>query len=575
MTVRQISIVLGPMLLAAAAVFGLTACGGHADTPGSTGPAEAKPSSLAVYFNDPLAGLPLMHDFEAQADGLGTALIALIDSASQSIDAAVYNVSSDTIIQALRRACGRSVRIRLLTEKETSQNQTYPSCVQVRLDENDRLMHDKFAIVDREIVWTGSTNWTSSGIQLDANNAVAIHDASVAAAYETEFEQMFVQKRFGQAKQDAHQERFQIGEIPLEIYFSPNDHPEMVLMQLINSAHARIEIAMFTLTENDLYKAISDARGRGVEIRAIWDFTGLQNCQFSEVDELLKDGVGLLDANPGLLHDKYAIVDDEIVITGSANWSASGLGTSPSGANDEDLVVIHSTEIATRYHQNFSELYQDAQRYESDNKQPPRVEIEQFGTAGNGTALITWRPHLAGVVHRYELCRMDSPDSPACEGSLTVPGSVWYFVDRELTPGSYFYRVRNESAGQRTDFSNVVVASVSEKIPLLSAEEAKDSQYQGKMVTVRFTVVNKPEPKGQAGNIFLDYSSDYRSDFTGFIPGCAIPRFNGSGLDLFALQGRTVELTGELSSYNGPEVVVTEPWQVRCLDCAAPSSIHD
>jgi phosphatidylserine/phosphatidylglycerophosphate/cardiolipin synthase-like enzyme len=546
--------------------WSLTACGSRANLPVSTD------SSLAVYFNDPLAGLPLMNNLPAQANGLDTALITLIDSATRSIDVAVYSVSAAEIIQSLGQACARGVRVRLLIEAETFHGQTYPSCVELELDGNSRSMHDKFAIVDRMIVWTGSTNWSPSGIYFYANNAIEIHDRAVAEVYEKEFEQMFVAKKFGPSKADINPERFQVSHVTLEVYFSPEDRPEVILRQLIARAMTTIEIAMYAVTEKALSQALMEAQARGVDVRAIWDFTGPRDCQSSEVDDLLKAGIGVLDANPGLLHDKYAIIDNKTVITGSANWSASGLGTSPSGANDEDLIIIHSPDIAARYHENFAKLYQDAQRYEAEAQSPPRVAIEEFDTAGNDTALVTWRPHQTNPIDSYEICRANSSDGP-CEQSFTLPGSRWYFVDRGLASGrSYFYRVRSASAGQWTDYSNVYEASVRDDIPLLSAEDAKDPQYQGKAVTVRFAVVNKPEPKGQAGNIYLDSNEDYNSNFSGFIPGCAVPHFNGSGLDLLALQGRTVELTGDLEKYKEkPEIIVTEPWQIQCLDCSDSS----
>ena len=564
MSGRLTRMALSAMMIVALLAGGLSACSGQSNAD------QSRPSSLNVYFNDPLAGLPLMTDLKAQGGQLAPALIALLDSATKSLDAAVYSVSAQPIMQALERACRRGVRVRLLLERGTFHGQPFPSCVQLQLDNNRRLMHDKFVIVDGETVWSGSTNWTRAGIYFDANNAIQIVDQAVARAYEAEFTQMFVQKRFGRQSEDNNQERFQLNGTPIEIYFSPADHPEKILQDLIKQAKSSIEIAMFAFTQNDIFQALLAAQQRGVTIQAIWDFTGLSSCQFSKVDELLQAGIGTLDADPGLLHDKYAIIDDQIVVSGSANWSASGLGTSPSGANDEDLLVIRSAKVAERYRQNFTKLYQDALRYQSDPSEPPRVEIQQFGTAGNGTALVSWRPHKMGLIDRYEVCRASSSAGP-CEQRADLPGSAWYFVDRGLAPGRrYFYRVRSRSAGQWTGYSNEREASVPGDIALLSNESAKEPKYLKKTVTVRYAVQGVFQSK--AGNIFLDAGTNYQTDFTGFVPSCAISHFNGSGLDLFVLQGRQIELTGELSEYNGPEIEVTEPWQLRCLDCEAPPS---
>jgi hypothetical protein len=69
---------------------------------------------IAVYFTDPLAGLPHLDKPTAQANGVDRALIALIDSAQKTIDAALYRLTYQPMIAALERAvlvaspCGSS-----------------------------------------------------------------------------------------------------------------------------------------------------------------------------------------------------------------------------------------------------------------------------------------------------------------------------------------------------------------------------------------------------------------------------------------------------------------------------------
>ncbi|MFQ6090728.1 MAG: phospholipase D-like domain-containing protein, partial [Candidatus Bipolaricaulia bacterium] len=221
-------------------------------------PASPPPEGLSVYFNDPLAGLPRMDRPAAQAGELKGRLLELLNSAKRKIDAAVYSISDRDVISALRGACSRRVRLRIVTEAEEYHGQLEgPSCLELRLDGNERLMHDKFMIVDQETVWTGSANWTPGSFYYDANNALEIRDRDLARAYELEFSQMFRSGRYGPEKEDNNDEEFEVAGTAVEAYFPPSDRPEGVLLRLIGAAKERIEIAMFYLTDGALSSALA------------------------------------------------------------------------------------------------------------------------------------------------------------------------------------------------------------------------------------------------------------------------------------------------------------------------------
>ncbi len=551
----------------------LAGCQGQGEGEGEEGassPSRVNDQSgrLSVFFNDPWG----------REDALAAQLIKALDAARARLDAAVYRVTAPAVLDALARACDRGVRVRLVLERDpVNADVELPGCVEVRWDDNPRLMHHKFAIVDGRIVWTGSANWTSGSLYHDANDALRIESPRLARAYELEFEEMFARGRFGPEKRDLNDERFAVAGVPVEAYFSPSDRPRARLLRLLREARRSIALALFTLTDDELYRALNEARARGVTVDAVWDFTALDGCLYAEIDELLAEGVGAVDALPGLLHHKFAVVDERVVVTGSANWSKSGMTR-----NDENLLVIRDEAIARRYLERFAALKGDAERYETSAEVPPRPERRPFAVA-RAAALLLWRPKALGVVERYEICRLD-PRAQArgraqgrgregCERVDFAPGWAWYFIDRAVQPGrAYAYRLRAQAPdGAWSPYSDVVRVEVPEGIPTLTAEEAERElrRYEGRVVTVRFTVQNRPR-LSRAGHVFLNAGGrdERETDFTAFIPGCALElgRFDGSGLDLFALQGRTIAVTGELQEYNGPEIVVTGPWQIELVD---------
>ena len=542
-------------------IIGILGAGCQSQAPDGASTSE---NDLTVTFNQPLAGFPDLDDRRARGGSLVSSLIGALDAAEASIDVAVYHLRADAALDALERACGRGVEIRLLVEDDESRPRDLPDCVQLALDENDRLMHHKFAVLDDASVWVSSANWTATSFADDANNAVMIEHRAVVEAFATEFDQMFVSGDYGRDKRDVHPERFAVGGQSVEVYFGPTDKPRERLVELLEGADESLRIAMNILTDDPLADAIRQAQERGVTVEALWDFQGWDLCQFSEAEEFVADGIGTWDALPGLLHDKFAVIDGETVVTGSANWSASGMER-----NDETVLIIHSDRVAAQYATEFEELRDDARSYSANATAPPRVERRHFQTVRDG-ALIQWRPRPMDVVQRYEICRLASPASSSseCETTIERPGWAWHAVDRGVNPGETVrYRVRGFDGESWSPYSNVYRATVPEDMPVLTADEAKRRLFelQDETVSVRFRVVNEPRQIGENGHIFLNASQDYETDFTAFIAGCTLPRFNGSGLDLFDLRGKRVEVTGELDEFNGPEIVVTGPWQLQVV----------
>lgn len=579
------------------------------------GPSRPQAEELELYFNDPLAGLPRLDRPQAQAGRLRDKLIELIAKAKGRIDAAIYSLDDPGVIAALRRACHRGVRVRILTEAEEYTDRLDSlSCPELRLDRNDRLMHDKFMIVDEELVWTGSANWTENSFYYDANNALLLKDREIARAYRLEFEQMFRFGRFGPAKEDNNDEEFKVTGVTVEVYFAPSDRPRQVLLRLIGKARERIELAMFYYTDEALHWALVAALARGVRVQAVLDSRGFENFAISRMDELLAlgAGIGVVEAIPGLVHHKYAIIDREIVLTGSANWTVSGMDH-----NDEDLIVIYSSELAARFAAEFERLYQDALAYDREPLSPPRVTLRHYNTQ-DVSARVEWRPHLERRPDFYELCRARSSYGP-CEQTFRIPNDHWYFADETALPGrTYYYRMRSVLGGEYSDWSNEYVVTAGfpacpptgadwecdcddkldnngngyidcddydcaaaiacigpqwpkiepiEFIPgVLPAEEVERNleKYLGKIITVRFYVVSTYD-SGKV--IYLDSPGDYKENFTAVIFKRDEENFLARGIrPELDYNRKLIEVIGKLREYNGPEIILRVPEQIRVVE---------
>ena len=349
-------------------------------------------SFFQVYFTDPLAGLPWMDKPTLQEGNITTGVIDAINQATTSIDAALYDIGWQPVIDALINAHVRGVNVRIVTDSDNINafQDLINAGIPVTAQTSSYLMHNKFFIIDSTTVFTGSWNPTTTGTIYNANDMIKITSSNVAAIYQAEFDQLF-NGTSGKSKVDNNEEITYVGSTKVEVYFSPVDNGLNRLIQLIDSANTSIYISMFYLTENSIYDAIVRARDRGVMIKGVFDYRGWFN-SYSEADDIIAWGGGIIDANPGVYHHKFAVFDGKIVWTGSTNWSNSGFNN-----NDENSIVIHDASIAAHYIRRTEDFYQDAVNYDNSATQAPRIVTKHFsGWAGEN--FISWRPRMDGNV---------------------------------------------------------------------------------------------------------------------------------------------------------------------------------
>jgi phosphatidylserine/phosphatidylglycerophosphate/cardiolipin synthase-like enzyme len=140
----------------------------------------------------------------------------------------------------------------------------------------------------------------------------------------------------------------------ISVYFSPKDHCDQKLIQALNGTQSTLNIAIYSLTKKEIADAIIAAKLRGVNVRVVVDRQ--QAGGESSKDEYLReDGIPVLeDKHPGLMHNKFAVIDGNLVITGSYNWTDGA-----TNKNDENMLIISSPEIAQKYDAEFEELLQE------------------------------------------------------------------------------------------------------------------------------------------------------------------------------------------------------------------------
>ena len=345
---------LSPILLLVVLVVAFLIARGQVDT-------ATYVSADNLYFTDNMA-VTGASDVKTPME---RALLFYLDGAKSAIDVAIYDFNRDSVRDALVAAHERGVTVRVVTDDETrffndSHVPYYLSLEQagitVKDDERENsIMHNKYFVVDDQLVWTGSTNISDNGFSRNHNNSIVLTGTQVADVYLRDFDQMWAGD-FSVAKTATPEQRMNRSGEAVEVYFSPKDDAMAKIIQEVERARTSIDFAIFFLTDDALRDALIAAHKRGVVVRGLWDRLGAES-PFSGDEALCASGIPIRTEDTiGKMHNKMMVIDASgerpRVITGSMNWTGSG-----DRSNDENTVILRNAEAAGRYVAEFDEMW--------------------------------------------------------------------------------------------------------------------------------------------------------------------------------------------------------------------------
>ena len=140
-----------------------------------------------------------------------------------------------------------------------------------------------------------------------------------------------------------------------DVFFCPADYCEQRAVSAIASSKDSVDIAMYSFTSRGLFRELLNAEEHGVKVRVVADYEQ-SSIPSSVVKWLDGNGIETRIYNKGItLHDKFAIVDGALVMTGSYNWTKNA-----DTSNRENLVFISDRAIAKQYEDEFFRLWVQA-----------------------------------------------------------------------------------------------------------------------------------------------------------------------------------------------------------------------
>ncbi|WP_163564703.1 phospholipase D-like domain-containing protein [Helicobacter suis] len=157
------------------------------------------------------------------------------------------------------------------------------------------------------------------------------------------------------------------------LYMLPYEQNEALksLISGINAAKSNINIAIYSFTHREISKALKDAASRGVRINIIFDrssnihseysamgylskYRGINTCMLSG-KEARKFRHGKHDYK-GIMHQKLALIDNNTIFLGSANWSKNAFEN-----NYELLMRDNNPAIIQKAQSYFKKMWAECQ----------------------------------------------------------------------------------------------------------------------------------------------------------------------------------------------------------------------
>lgn len=355
--------------------------------------AQAVEKGVSVAFNDTYQERIDLNEPRARKNPNNTdkALIRLINGAKVSVHGAFYDIEDLGVTDALVRAKKRGVQVQLVTDTDNLVEKSDPSAprkaiawlktsgVPVVDDKRSGIMHHKFMVVDGKVLWTGSTNLTTTSLYRHNNNALTIRNVPLATAYEREFERMFERREFGKSVrgETPPTEEIALGEkVRVQAYFSPGGQGRAAVVKELSGAKSRIRFLTFSLTDVETGDAMLARARSGVKVEGIFD-RWLAAGAYSLFDTFKAAKLDVRkDGNEALMHHKVLIVDDHTVITGSYNYSQNAENN-----NNESFLIFRGAKNLVKA---YVGEYERVRHAAIVNRPPPHKAPDAENKTGEG-----------------------------------------------------------------------------------------------------------------------------------------------------------------------------------------------
>ena len=306
-------------------------------------------------------------------------LAAFLRDARTSLDIAVYDFAlspavEGPVLEAIRGAASRGVAVRIAYNVDRPDRVPVPP--PPRTDPEQlaafgvpvkgilgvpHLMHQKYAVRDRESVFCGSSNWTDDSWSREENVILTVDSEPVASAYRRDFDELWTREGVD-GTGDWDMPDIAVDQASVRPWFSPGKGPNIAhrIAHAIGRARRRVRVASPVITSGPILGTLAEVAAAGrMDLAGVYDATQMRevNAQWrarpagswkipafaSLIERAPFSGKRSTPYAPGAVHDymhaKVTVADD-VTFIGSYNLSHAG------ETNAENVLEISDSSLA-------------------------------------------------------------------------------------------------------------------------------------------------------------------------------------------------------------------------------------
>lgn len=134
------------------------------------------------------------------------------------------------------------------------------------------------------------------------------------------------------------------------------------ILSTLDKAKISIIVAVAWFTNDILYKKLIEKKDQGVDVRVIINNDGVNKKHGIDISKL--NVIKIRSERGGIMHNKFCVIDNQTVISGSYNWTDNAELKNAENIN----ITENDNELATNYSLEFNKLWKLGNNEKASNK---------------------------------------------------------------------------------------------------------------------------------------------------------------------------------------------------------------
>lgn len=280
-----------------------------------------------------------------------------LKNAKASIRCALYGIDSKLLsdLASFSGSAAANVTLEIVVDKNAKIPAAYLKQAGgfVLKRSSKGIMHNKYCIIDNAEIITGSFNPTAAA-KNDYNNIFIINSTSLASFYMQNFNLLKENLSRPHSSQQPPK-AVMLNDTLVQVHFCPQDSCADAIGEELEKANTSILFAAYSFTSAEIANELILKSQSGVAVSGIIE-KSTTGSAYSKDKAMAANGISLqLESTKKLMHHKFFVVDNKVVITGSFNPTQNA-----DTRNDENIIIIENSAVAEAYAVEFNRILNDS-----------------------------------------------------------------------------------------------------------------------------------------------------------------------------------------------------------------------